>query len=57
MQHQRGKLDEAIALMERMVAIEEALHHPDLEDDRRILARWQRERDGGGAQGADGPAT
>ena len=35
--HARGELEPAVASMERAVALEEIIGHPDLEDDRRVL--------------------
>jgi len=46
MQYQRGKLDEAVALMARVVDIETQLNYPDLAADRQRLEQWQRELSG-----------
>jgi tetratricopeptide (TPR) repeat protein len=47
MQYQRGLIDEAISLMERVVELERHLHHPDLPADQARLDQWKCERDGG----------
>ena len=36
-----GALDEAVPLLARTVALEEAIGHPDLESDRQTLAQVQ----------------
>jgi len=46
-----GDLDKAIAYVERCVELDIAVSHPDLESDRRTLARLKAKRDGSSAQG------
>jgi tetratricopeptide (TPR) repeat protein len=41
-----GRMEEAVKLMEHVVEIDEAINHPDLEKDRRVLVQYRAELTG-----------